>query len=195
MALYRQLQPSSTRCPRFFGQPKIHKTSIPLRPIVASRGGPTYNTARHLTKILHPLVGNTPYHIKNSDQFAQFINGLSLHPTDIMVSFEVVSLFTNVPTSEACTIAKDRLLQDPLLSDQTNLTPHQIHDLLISCISSSCFQWRDKFFEQSSGTSMGSPLSPVLADLFMEEFAQTALFSADLKPSVWIRYVDDTFVV
>ncbi|XP_022108452.1 uncharacterized protein LOC110988853 [Acanthaster planci] len=42
---------------------------------------------------------------------------------------------------------------------------------------------------------MGSPLSPVLADLFMEEFEQTALFSADLKPSVWIRYVDDTFVV
>ena len=42
---------------------------------------------------------------------------------------------------------------------------------------------------------MGSPLSPVLADLFMEEFEQTALLSADLKPSVWLRHVDDTFVV
>ncbi|XP_022110786.1 uncharacterized protein LOC110990212 [Acanthaster planci] len=60
-----------------------------------------------------------------------------------------------------------------------------------------CFQWRDKFFEQSSGTSMGSPLSPVLADLFMEEFEQTAhlLCGPQLEPNVWIRYVDDTFVV
>ena len=40
---------------------------------------------------------------------------------------------------------------------------------------------------------MGSPLSPVLADLFME-FEQTALLSADLKPSIWLRYVDDSFV-
>ena len=57
--LYRQLHPSNSRCPRFFGQPKIHKKETPLRPIVASRGGPTYNTARHLAKIPCPLVGNT----------------------------------------------------------------------------------------------------------------------------------------
>ena len=46
--LYRHLRPSSSSCPRFFGQPKIHKPDVPLRPIVASRGSPTYNTARHL---------------------------------------------------------------------------------------------------------------------------------------------------
>ena len=77
---YRHLKPSASSCPRFFGQPKIHKPDVPLRPIVASRGSPRYNTARHLTKILHPLVGRTPHHITNSnhDQFVDIIKDLKL---------------------------------------------------------------------------------------------------------------------
>ncbi|XP_022093238.1 uncharacterized protein LOC110980660 [Acanthaster planci] len=99
--LYRQLRPSNSRCPRFFGQPKIHKKETPLRPIVASRGGPTNNTARHLAKILRPLVGNSQHHIKNSDEFLSIIQDLRLKPGDIMVSFDVVSLLTSVHPTQA----------------------------------------------------------------------------------------------
>ena len=65
--LYRQLRPSNSKCPRFFGQPKIHKEDAPLRPIAACRGGPTYDTAKHLAKILCSLVRNTKQHVKNSE--------------------------------------------------------------------------------------------------------------------------------
>ena len=77
------------------------------------------------------------------------------------------------------------------------MTAHhsQIHDLLIMCVSSSCFQFQGKFYEQTAGTSVGSPLSPVLADIFMEAFEASSLCITDLRPSLWLRYVDDTFVV
>ena len=42
---------------------------------------------------------------------------------------------------------------------------------------------------------MGSPLSPVLANIYMEYFEVMALGSTSLKPSMWLRYVDDTFIL
>ncbi|XP_018565476.2 uncharacterized protein LOC108906646 [Anoplophora glabripennis] len=42
---------------------------------------------------------------------------------------------------------------------------------------------------------MGSPLSPALANIYMEAFEKKALESTTLKPKCWYRYVDDTFTI
>ncbi len=193
--LYRRLHPSASTCPKFYGLPKIHKPDVPLRPIVASRGSPTYNLAQHLTKILKPLVGNTQHHVLNSSSFIQEIKDLHLGPNDVMVSFDVVSLFTNVPVDETCNIIRGKLLEDTNLHERTQLSVVEIVDLLKLCLSTTCFQWRDDFYEQTSGAAMGSPLSPVLANIFMEHFEQNALANSALVPKLWKRYVDDIFAV
>jgi hypothetical protein len=64
--------------------------------------------------------------------------------------------------------------------------------LAVSCLS---FCFEGQFYEQTDGVAMGSPLSPVVANFFMEDFKKRAKHHATHKPTCWFRYVDDTFVI
>ena len=63
------------------------------------------------------------------------------------------------------------------------------------CLRCTYFQFQNGFYEQLDGAAMGSPLSPVVANIFMESFEEQALHSYQVKPKMWVRYVDDTFTV
>ena len=84
--LYNHLRSSAGKIPLLYGLPKIHKPEVPLRPIVSFVGSPSYQLSKHLAHILSPLVGNTPSHVKNSTQFAEFISQQSVAPGEIYTS-------------------------------------------------------------------------------------------------------------
>ncbi|XP_019755307.1 uncharacterized protein LOC109534175 [Dendroctonus ponderosae] len=64
-----------------------------------------------------------------------------------------------------------------------------------ACLKVSYFLWNGDYYEQKEGVAMGSPLSSVVANLSMDKFEKTALSTALFKPTIWCRYVDDTFVI
>ena len=64
--VYRKLYPTGAGYPQFYGIPKIHKVAIPLRPIVSSIGTFTYQTAKEVARVLKPLMGRSPHHVKNT---------------------------------------------------------------------------------------------------------------------------------
>jgi hypothetical protein len=68
-------------------------------------------------------------------------------------------------------------------------------ELLEVCLRTKYFQVDDKFFQQKGGMAMGSSLSPIISNIFMEHSEELALDSALHKPSLWLLYVDDTIVV
>jgi hypothetical protein len=189
------LQPNCSTPPQLYGLPKVHKANIPLRPIVSTIGSPVYRLSKMLARILTPLSGKTESYIKNSTDFAKKIHDTELNENDKLVSFDVVSLFTRVPVTEAIEVISRRLLEDETLDERTVLPPGDICSLTNMCIKSTYFQFGESFYEQLDGAAMGSPLSPIVANIYMEELETMALNSTIQRPRMWRRYVDDTFVI
>jgi len=173
------IKPSCEVIPRIYGLPKIHKEGVPLRPIVNTIGSPTYELAKYVAKLLKPLVGNTDSFIKDSNDFVKLIKNKRVDKDDILVSFDVVSLFTKIPLDEAVHVIKMA----------TNPETTKLAEI---CLRSTFFSFQDHYYEQISGVAMGSPLSPIVANLYMEYFERKALNSYPLRPAWWKRFVDDT---
>jgi len=70
----------------------------------ANIGAPTYQLAKHLTGFLNQPTGNSAHHVKNSVHFTQILDNLQVQPGDPMVSFDVVSLFTNVLVEDSLSL-------------------------------------------------------------------------------------------
>ena len=178
-----------------YGLPKIHKEDIPMHPIVSTINSPTYKLAKELARILTPLTRHTAYTVKNSAAFVKRIQDIHMTPQDQLVSFDIKNLFTEVPVEAALKVVEEKLTKDQTLRERANIPVPQLVELTNLCLRSTYFQLGEEFYEQLDGAAMGSPLSPVIANLYLEHLEETALQSACLKPKLWVRYVDDTFVI
>ena len=192
---YKFLHSTDAIVPRFYGLPKTHKINIPLRPIVSFIGSPTYNLSKFLKNILAPLVNKTSFTIKNSTEFVNIVNSSNIYYDDQQVSFDVTNLFTSVPLDMARQIVLERVGNDTTLEDRTQLTTIDVIEALDICLQSSYLQYNKTIYKQTFGTPMGSPLSPIIAYMVMEDIEQKALGSFNNPPSLWLRYVDDVYVI
>lgn len=124
----------------------------------------------------------------NSIQFANKIR--EIKPNGFtMVSFDVKSLFTNVPVQGALDCLKTRL-------QEFHYSYFEIDNLISltsTCLSQTTFVFQGNFFKMSEGLAMGNPLSPILSDLYMHYF-EIKLFKLIQFP-FYTRYVDDCFVL
>ena len=171
-AVYKRLHPTGAGSPKFYGLPKIHKEGMPLRPTESSIGAVTYLTSKELSRILNAMVGKSPYHIQKSQDFIQQIQGIQLQPNQCMVLYDVKALFTSVPIQPAITIIKKLLEEDQSLQQRITMSVNNITCLLEFCLKSTYFTYQGKHFEQLEGAAMGSPISPIVANLYMENFEE-----------------------
>uniref|UniRef100_A0A5S6Q348 Reverse transcriptase domain-containing protein n=1 Tax=Trichuris muris TaxID=70415 RepID=A0A5S6Q348_TRIMR len=184
--------------PEMFCFPKIHKVGVPLRPIVACGRGVVTELSRYLAKLLRPLTGLHPSHTINSSSFVKEVVQVDLQPEDILVSYDVKDLFTSVPLGYTFDILFESLSKDVKLTQRTKLNPYHLSQLVKFCVEEgNYFHWNGSYFSQKEGAPMGSPLSPVVAEIFMEHLEVLAFkdgFSS-MGVKMFKRYVDDIFVI
>ena len=190
--LYKDLYSVGARPGIMYGLPKTHKQNVPLRPIISSIGTFSYKTAKYLAKILSPLAQNS-HLLKNSNDFINRLNKLKLR-NSYMVSFYVESLFTIVPLDYTINLILERIYQDKELD--ILIPEHDLKRLLELCTKDNIFLFNGLLYQQIDGVAMGSPLGPLLANVFMSH-VEKLLFNSELKKEVnfWVRYVDDIFVI
>ena len=145
-----------------------------MRPIVSFIRSPTYYLSKHLSHLLSPLVGNSNSNVSNSKHFAKCIAEQHIQEKKSLVSFDVVSLFTNVSRDLALEVVPRRLEMDDTLQEQTNLNVQSILSLLHICLNATFLAFRGQYYQHISGTAMGSPVSVTIANMVLEEIEERA---------------------
>jgi len=146
------------------------------------------------------------------------VSKIKFEENDYIISIDVESLFTNVPIEETILIIKDAFfkektekvtrtkknmgnknmrLGDSQYEGNLNGLPWEHFEYLLrNCLQESIFTFNNKLYKQIDGVSMGSRLGPIIANIFMDYFECLHMNELTmLGVKLWLRYVDDTFVV
>ena len=195
-----------------YGLTKVHKSGYPIRPIISTIGTYNYNASNYLTKVLTSTLKPTfKYVVKDSFDFINKLSQIKLEEGECLISFDVESLFTNVPIDETIEIIKNSCFKLKSNSNQIRANAKDdsryegkldemkfevFEKLYRKCLQESVFMFNNKLYKQINGVSMGNKLGPITSDAFMNNFEIKHMKKLrELGVKHWFRYVDDTFVI
>ncbi|PFX34113.1 Glucose-6-phosphate translocase [Stylophora pistillata] len=186
---------AGSRLAHLYGLPKTHKENLSMRPILSATGTYNYALAKWLDDKLKPLSSNR-YTISDTFSFADEIQNLVIDENDILVSYDVTSLFTNVPLQETIEIIAEKAFADNWFNTTHDLsiTKPELVQLLEVATMNQLFQFDGNLYEQTDGVAMGSPLGPLMANAFLCSIEEK-LDQDNKLPEFYRRYVDDTFAI
>ena len=161
------MYPSRSAPARIYGTPKMDKfsssDSFPkLRPIFSSAGTFNYNLSRFLCDLCSPLVPND-YSCKDTFTFVSQITNANLSKK-FPYFYDVTSRSTSISLQETIEIVIN-LIFNP--NPNLNITKKELKKLFLFATSQNHFIFNGKFYNQIDRVAMGSPLAPVLANIFM----------------------------
>ena len=177
--------------PHVRGQPKIHKKDRPLRIITCTRPTILFSICEFTLKLIEQLRETIDNCVTNTIEFIDKIDEMQLEDNEYLASLDVIELFPNVSVNKATSTIIKRIGQSEAFCN-SSLTKTDLRDLLNLCLQNNYFTFNNKFYRQTCGSPMGNILSPLLADLVMDEFMKTKLKKISKK---LIRYVDDIFIL
>ena len=122
-------------------------------------------------------MGKSERHIQKSDSVDK-VKNLEVPPGQKLIAYDVSALFTSIPLPDAIKAVRIKLDEDLKLQDRTPQSRERILELLSFCLSTTYFTYRGVIYKQKHGAVVGSPVSPIIANLYVEEFEEIALRTA-----------------
>ncbi len=190
------LPPVIPKTRHFSVLPKIHKshaphTMPPGRPIISDVGTNSSSVARLLEFFLNPLARHLPSHVRDSFHLIALIRSLELSSTAIFATLDVRALYTNVPVQEGIQRVNRAFVRHP----NTTRPDAALLELLRLSLYGNDFSFEGETWIQSSGVAMGKAFGGSFCNIYLGEWETDALSSSSFRPSLWLRYQDDIFLV
>lgn len=175
--------------PKLYSLIKLHKDNMPIRPVVSYITAPSVKLSNKLIEIITKFCNFKPkFTIKNSYQLLDRIKDVDIPGNAKLISFDVQNLFPSIPPNEVL-----NLVEDLLIKNKTNPVIQQ--DIIVSlaaCLDQNYFEFNNSIYVSKDGLIMGNPLSPLLAEIFMDNLESKIHQNALSKNCIyWYRYVDD----
>ena len=166
--VYQVIRPTGSQRPRMCGLPKVHKQNASCCPTLSMIGSAQHDLAKFLAALLQPVLNRYSINcIQDSFTFAERIQKLSVSPNKcFLCSYDICSLFTNVPLAETIEICSQALYNGDL--PEPIIPKHVFTDLMKIVTSSVEFSFNNCMYRKIDGVAMGSPLGPALANMFVE---------------------------
>jgi hypothetical protein len=187
----RKLRTYNGTISKMYGLPKIHKVGVPFKPIVSCINSPTYNLSRFYGDVINNVLYKTESFVRNSEEFKDFLLSIRIPEGYSIISLDVQSLFTSIDSESVIECVRSRWNH---ISHHTSLPLARFLEGLELILDNCFFVFDGITYHQIHGTPMGSPVSPVLAGLVMEELEISVLASLNFSPIFYKRYVDDIIV-
>ena len=131
---------------------------------------------------------------KNSTSFSNYIRNVPIEDDEIMVSFDVTSLYTSIPIIHTLNIIKD-YVNDDQFTRKTAIPQDKFFDLVNLVLTTAWYTFNCQFYQKTDGVAMGGPASSTIAEIYMQAHERTAISTALHPPKVWERFVDDVYSI
>jgi hypothetical protein len=182
------------QAPKMRATIKIHKPEAPIRPVINNTNAPTHKLARYIHKKLTPLINlKYEYNVVNTIHFANNISKLKLNPNCKIITLDIKDLYVNIPIIDTLYIINSLLKQNR--TDEKS--KKEIMLLVDMIMNQNYFHYNGKFYKPRSGVAMGSPLSGLMAEIFLQDIEQKKIkpLLEDNIIAYYNRYVDDLFII
>ena len=173
--LYYYVKPNDPPAARFYGQTKIHKPGVPMRLMVSYSCSTLHSLNKYIDNILKPDVKYENNRVKSPTTFSNYIRNVPVENDNIMVSFDVTSLYTNIPIIDMLNIIKYYVNNDDQFTRKTTIPQDKFLDLPNLVLTTTWYTFYSQFYQQTDGVEMGSTASPTTAEIYMQAHESTAI--------------------
>nr|XP_054774674.1 uncharacterized protein LOC129282841 [Lytechinus pictus] len=148
--------------------------------------------SEYVDKKLQACLPKIRSYVRDTTDFLNKIKSAEITHESLLVTMDVKSLYTNIPHEDGIQAQRSFLRRQ---SEYSNSEIDDLASLSEFILKHNYIKFDDEYFLQKKGTAMGTKMAPAYANIFMAILEEDFLSNSQLQPTLYLRYIDDIFII